>query len=219
MSMRASIVSVAAAVLTVTAATVVHAQSAETKSATPATQAAAATPAAPAAAADVPGKYVGVAKCKMCHKKAETGDQYDVWMKSGHAKAFATLASEKAKAEAAKEGIADPQKEPKCLKCHATAAAVTDAATEKVTMEEGVSCESCHGAGSGYYKMKTMQDLAAGKADAKAVGLVMPTKETCVKCHTPEGNAFFKPFVFEERVKLIAHPNPKKAAAKAPAKG
>ncbi|MFN8176728.1 MAG: cytochrome c family protein [bacterium] len=214
--MRASIISVAAAVFVFTAATV-HAQAAQSapaKPATPAAQtapAAAASPATPAAG-EGPGKYVGVAKCKMCHKKAEDGDQYDVWLKSGHAKAFATLASEKAKAEATKEGIADPQKDPKCLKCHTTAAMVADPATEKVTMEEGVSCESCHGAGSGYYKKKVMEDLRAGKVDAKTVGFVKPTKETCVKCHTAEGNAFFKPFVFEERVKVIAHPIPKKAA-------
>jgi len=214
MSMRASIFSVAVAVLGFTAATVVHAQSEQAAPATPATQAAA------PGGAEAAGKYVGVAKCKMCHKKAETGDQYDVWMKSGHAKAFATLATDKAKSEATKQGIADPQKDPKCLKCHTTAAAVADPATEKVTMEEGVSCESCHGAGSGYYKMKAMQDISAGKVDGKTVGLTLPTKETCVKCHTQEGNAFFKPFVFEERVKLIAHPDPKlDAMKKAPAKG
>lgn len=213
--MRAPIISVsAAAALVLTAAMVVHAQTSATKPETtaPATPAAQAAPAAPAAAEGV-GKYVGVAKCKLCHKKAEDGDQYDQWLKTDHAKAFATLASEKAKTEAAKQGIADPQKEPKCLKCHATAAGAADLTTEKITMEEGVSCESCHGPGSGYYKKKTMEDLAAGTVDAKSVGLVKPTEAVCKTCHTPEGNSFYKEFVFAEYVKKIAHPIPPKAGS------
>ena len=162
--------------------------------------------------ADAPGTYVGVAKCKLCHKKPEEGAQYDVWLKSGHAKAFETLASPEAKAEAAKHGIADPQKDPKCLKCHATAAAVMDdLANQKITLEEGVSCESCHGPGSAYYKKKVMEDVRSGAVEAKSVGLIMPTEAVCKTCHTPEGNSFYKEFVFAERAKAIAHPIPKDA--------
>lgn len=168
--------------------------------------------AAEGAATDAVGKYVGVAKCKMCHKKPEEGAQYDIWLKSKHAKAFETLASPEAKADAAKKGIADPQKDPQCLKCHATAAAVMDdLANQKITMEEGVSCESCHGPGSGYYKKKVMEDLVAGTVDPKSVGLIEPTEAVCKTCHTPEGNSFYKEFVFAERVKEIAHPTPKAA--------
>lgn len=169
---------------------------------------------APAAEGEAAGQYVGVGKCKLCHKKPEEGAQYDIWLKSGHAKAFETLASPEAKAEAAKHGIADPQKDPKCLKCHSTAAAVMDdLANQKITLEEGVSCESCHGPGSGYYKKKTMEDLAAGTVDAKSVGLVKPTEAVCKTCHTPEGNSFYKEFVFAEYVKKIAHPIPPKAGS------
>lgn len=166
-------------------------------------------------AADVVGKYIGAGKCKMCHNKPAEGAQYDLWLKSPHANAFKTLATPEAKAEAAKQGIADPQKDPKCLKCHATAAAMTAPdPTSKLTMEEGVSCESCHGPGSGYYKKKTMEEIAAGTLDGKTVGLIKPTEAVCKECHRPEGNSFFKEFVFAERVKKIAHPKP--AAAPAP---
>jgi hypothetical protein len=161
-----------------------------------------------AATADVVGKYIGAAKCKMCHNKPADGAQYDQWMKTGHANAFKTLATEKAKADAAKQGIPDPQKAPKCLKCHATAAAVMGDATQKITVEEGVSCESCHGAGSGYYKKKTMEEITARTLDGKTVGLVKPTEAVCKECHKPEGNSFYKDFVFAERVKEIAHPKP-----------
>jgi hypothetical protein len=166
-------------------------------------------PARSQGAADVAGKYIGATKCKMCHNKPAEGAQYDLWLKSGHANAFKTLAGEKAKAEAAKQGIADPQKDAKCLKCHATAAAVlADLAVQKITLAEGVSCESCHGPGSGYYKKKTMEDITAGTLDGKTVGLIEPTEAKCRECHRPEGNSFFKDFVFAERVKKIAHPKP-----------
>ncbi len=160
-----------------------------------------------AAAAD--NTYVGVKKCKMCHKKPEQGEQFGIWEKSGHANAFATLATDEAKAEAAKLGIDDPQTAPECLKCHVPAFAVLDdLANQKITLEEGVSCESCHGAGSGYFKKKTMKGITAGEIDGATVGLMEITEEVCTVCHTAEGNSFYQEFDFEARVKDIAHPIP-----------
>jgi hypothetical protein len=154
-------------------------------------------------------QYVGVKKCKICHKKAEAGEQFPIWEKSGHAKAFETLATDAAKEEAAKHGIDDPQAAPECLKCHATAAAVmADLENQTITLEEGVSCESCHGPGSEYKSKKVMAAIYAGETDGATVGLITPTEETCKQCHTPEGNAFYKEFVFADRVKEIAHPVP-----------
>lgn len=151
--------------------------------------------------------FTGAKKCKMCHGKAATGDQYGIWSESAHAKAFETLASDAAKADAAKKGIEDPQAAPECLQCHATAAAVmANLANEKITLEEGVSCESCHGAGSGYYKKATMEAITAGEVDGATVGLLAPDEAACKTCHKPEGNSFYKEFKYEERVKQIAHP-------------
>ncbi len=45
-----------------------------------------------------------------------------------------------------------------------------------------LDCESCHGPGSEYKVMATMKD----KEKAKAAGLVLPTKEFCLKCHTKD---------------------------------
>jgi hypothetical protein len=42
-------------------------------------------------------KYIGAAKCKMCHNKKEKGSQYDIWKSKPHAKAFETLATPEAK--------------------------------------------------------------------------------------------------------------------------
>jgi hypothetical protein len=166
----------------------------------------------PATAEDA--EYIGAKKCSMCHRKAEDGEQYKIWSEGPHARAFATLATEAAKAEAAKLGVGNPQAAPECLKCHATAFHVmADLANQKIALEEGVSCESCHGAGGNYYKKATIEGVASGKIEAASVGLVHPDEALCKTCHTPEGNSFFKEFVFEERVKKIAHPVPSAAAA------
>ncbi len=150
-------------------------------------------------------KYVGAKKCKMCHNKKKDGEQYKLWVKGPHAKAMESLSGEKALKYAKEHGIADPAKEAKCLKCHSTKAAVDAALIDpkgKLTMEEGVSCESCHGPGSVYKKKKIMKDHKL----VLQSGLIVPDEKTCVKCHTEKDNPFFKAFDFKKRVKKIAHP-------------
>ncbi len=153
--------------------------------------------------------YIGVKKCKMCHNKEKTGAQFSVWEKSRHAGAYTALASDEAKKAAAELGIEDPQKSDKCLVCHATAFPVmADLENQKITLEEGVSCESCHGPGSGYKKMKVMKDIHAGTVDGSTVGLVKPDAEVCTGCHKAEGNPFHKEFKFDEFYAKIAHKIP-----------
>lgn len=150
--------------------------------------------------------YVGLSKCKPCHIK----HQYKVWQKGPHAKAYEELASEQSLAVAKKLGLKEePQKSAQCLSCHVTAFGVVDSLKTKVTQEEGVSCEGCHGPGSDYWPMKVMKALTAGKQDPKAVGLWVQTEELCVTCHNEESPTY-KPFSFEDAVQVIAHPYPKK---------
>lgn len=40
--------------------------------------------------------YVGISKCKICHKKEEKGAQFSKWEASSHAHSFETLKSEQA---------------------------------------------------------------------------------------------------------------------------
>jgi len=156
--------------------------------------------------------FQGVAKCKMCHRKPASGDQFGVWEKSAHAKAYQTLASDEAKEIGAKKGIDDPQTSEACLKCHVTGAGVAaEFLGPKYDIADGVGCESCHGAGEDYYKKKTMELVYKGELDADSVGLVMPTAETCVGCHNAESPTF-KSFDFDEMVKKIAHPIPEGAS-------
>ncbi|RMF56350.1 MAG: cytochrome C554 [Calditrichaeota bacterium] len=157
-------------------------------------------------------KYGGVATCKACHLTKKSGAQYKVWKASPHAKAFATLKSEKALVIAKKRGIDDPSKSEKCVKCHVTAFGV-DAKLKgpKLTEEEGVSCEACHGPGSAYRKRKVMKDIFAGKVQGEKYGLVIPDEKVCVKCHNEESPTF-KTFNFKEMSAKIAHPVPKKTS-------
>lgn len=154
-------------------------------------------------------KYVGANACKACHLTPKSGAAFTIWQKSAHAKAFATLATPAALEIAKKKGIADPQKDAGCLKCHDTAAGV-DAAQLAPTFKagEGVGCEVCHGPGSGYKTMSVMKDVDTGKIKGETVGLVMADEKACVKCHNSESPTF-KGFNFAEYSKKIAHPTPK----------
>lgn len=171
--------------------------------------------------------FVGADKCKLCHKKEAAGAQFKIWSESKHANAFATLATDEAKAVAKEMGIEDPQKSGKCLQCHSTAynhgetvAANIDAnkaGEPLLTAEEGVSCESCHGAGADYKKKKIMQDRDA----SIAAGMIADPKKECVKCHNDK-NPTWDPekytladgtktgFDFDQAYEQIKHPVPEK---------
>jgi len=151
-------------------------------------------------------QFVGVSKCKTCHKSEAKGDQFGIWSASKHAQAYEVLASEAAMAVAKEKGIDNPQTSDQCLVCHVTGyAAPAEQKSESYDQTEGVGCEACHGPGSEYKNMKIMKDAAA----SIAAGLVIPTEETCVTCHN-EKSPTFKGFKFEEAAKVIAHPNPAK---------
>jgi hypothetical protein len=154
-------------------------------------------------------KYIGSAKCKMCHSSKKSGSAYQIWESSAHSKAYQTLATDDAKAIGKKMGIEDPQKSDKCLICHVTGYGKPASMFEAgFSQEEGVGCEACHGPGSEYKSMKIMKELYAGTAKAADYGLVMPTEETCKTCHN-EKSPTFKGFDFAKFSAKIAHPVPK----------
>jgi hypothetical protein len=153
-------------------------------------------------------ELIGSVKCKMCHKKDSSGNQWAKWEGSQHAKAFATLASDEAKAIATEKGLGDPQKEAACLKCHATqhflGSEVKANAKGKYADTEGVGCEACHGPGSAYKKKSIMKDSELSKQN----GLHTPEGESfCIKCHNEESPTF-EAFNYKERWAKITHPVP-----------
>ncbi len=94
-------------------------------------------------------KYVGAGKCKVCHMSKKKGAQFGAWQASGHAKAFETLGTEASREVAAKAGVkGNPQEAAQCLSCHVTGHdATAEQKVSKYDAAEGVTCESCHGAG------------------------------------------------------------------------
>jgi hypothetical protein len=160
-------------------------------------------------------------QCQLCHKAANVGNQVAALDKGPHARAVETLKGDKAKAVAAKLGIDDPVSSPKCLKCHSTAYGFSEArVSDKVAVEEGVTCQSCHGPGKDYASLtKHAKDP---EKSIKEFGLIRPTEaNTCVRCHNDE-NPTINPekytrkdgtkthFDFEQALEKIAHPRPAK---------
>jgi hypothetical protein len=151
--------------------------------------------------------YVGFKKCKTCHRSKKIGNQVGIWQGATHANALKSLSSPEALKYAKENNMGDPNKDPQCLNCHATMATVDTNLIDpngKLTLEEGVSCESCHGPGSHYKKLSIMKDYEKALTN----GLIVPTKEVCISCHN-EKNPFYKPFNFEEQIIKINHPIPK----------
>ena len=138
-------------------------------------------------------KYIGASKCKMCHNKPDKGEQYNVWSAGPHAKAMESLSAEEAK-------------DPKCLKCHSTVGHIDASLVASIKVDEGVSCESCHGPGSAYKGASIMKN----REQSMAKGLILPVEEVCLKCHNEE-SPDFKGFDYAEYCAKIAHPNPKAA--------
>ena len=152
--------------------------------------------------------FIGVEACGMCHKTEKQGSQLSIWQNSDHSKAFQTLKTEKANQIAIEKGFKTPAAEtPECLKCHVTGYNV-DASMlgKKFKVEDGVQCETCHGAGSAYKDMKVMKD----KDLAVKNGLVMHEKleSFCIGCHNVESPTFVDMNIEEAWLK-IKHSVPK----------
>ncbi len=158
----------------------------------------------------VPGiaqnKYVGVNACAPCHKAEKTGNQFGIWQKTKHAKAFESLSSEKAKSIAKAKGLKTaPAESPECLQCHVT---TTDTKLTAATFnaKDGVQCEACHGPGSAYKSMGIMKDkakaIAAGLTDFKDQATI---EAKCKTCHNDKSPTF-KGFEFKKMWDQIKHP-------------
>ncbi len=135
--------------------------------------------------------YVGVKKCRMCHKKDGI---HPSWLETKHAKAWDVLKPEN-------------QKDKKCVACHSTGT------TAKGELLQGVQCEACHGPGNDYKKKKIMQDRKLAIEN----GLIIPDEKTCMKCHNenvPKEFQAKEKFDFEKMKAKGVH----KIASKKPAK-
>lgn len=148
-------------------------------------------------------QYIGQEKCTFCHVKAD--ETAGTWVILKHVNSFSIL-----KTDLAKKFSKDPVHDEKCLECHSTGLnapggyKMDDPASKKL---EGVQCEMCHGWGYSYVetmaKAKVL-DVYGVKDDCVRHGLVLPTEQTCRKCHN-ERCPVFTGFDFEASLKQLQH--------------
>ena len=164
---------------------------------------------APKAAAAPKNDYVGAKKCMPCHMKV-----YKAWAGVRHAHAFEGLKATtperlKTMNELLKTAVKDhPETDAACVGCHVTGYKQPGGYPAADSLKNAalalVGCEMCHGPGS--------RHLAVPMSDkeGRRKSVLVPTVETCKKCHT---DAISPKFDFAERSKKV-HP----IAAAAPAK-
>jgi len=120
-------------------------------------------------------RYLGVGTCQSCHAR-----EFDIYTKTGHAHAYATLASEFV------------HRDTNCVGCHVTG--FGDAGGFGGIRMRGaavdladVQCEACHGPGAEHTRDGTYKARA---------------KESCVRCHTPNDDPDFD---FDKDWPAVAH--------------
>ena len=157
-------------------------------------------------------KFVGVAKCKACHSVEKLGGlAYKVWEKTPHAKAYETLLGDAAKKIAQEKGLkVAPSEAPECLKCHVTGGGAAKNVDVGFKKEDGVTCEACHGAASGWLMLHNKKDDAS-KAKAMEAGLMLGDKtgKACEDCHNAQSPTF-KEFKMKDMWAKIEHGLPPK---------
>ena len=162
---------------------------------------------------DVKHSFVGVESCGMCHKTEKQGKQIDIWKTSAHSKTYDILKTVAADSIAKVKGLStNAALSETCLKCHVSGYNVNASLkSAKFNMEDGVQCETCHGAGSEYKSLKIMKN----EKEAIENGLrVFKTEEErfalCKECHNSESPTFdSSKFDLTEMWMKIKHDIPK----------
>ncbi len=163
-------------------------------------------------AGDTKHQYVGVQVCGMCHRTDKNGQQLQKWQASKHSQAMKVLSTPEADKIAQAKGIKGKAADAKeCLECHMTAYdAPASLLGPKFSKDDGVQCESCHGAGNDYKTMAIMKDHQKAVAAGLAALSVNDgsAQKLCETCHNKKSPTF-KSFDFKKMWAEIAHPVPK----------
>jgi hypothetical protein len=145
-------------------------------------------------------KFIGSIGCRSssCHGGAgEKRNQYITWStKDFHTKAFAILVDARSLRIGEAIGIAAPQTSARCTICHSPFQSVEQTRLAPTARgDEGVSCESCHGAAEPWLRGHTRTDwtyamrVTAGMRDLKNLYV---RANTCVACHQALDNDLLK---------------------------
>ena len=132
------------------------------------------------------GAFVGSRKCESCHQPS-----YDIWRKTGHAKAYPTLVN------------LDPprQFDPECTSCHVVGWNPQQffpyqggfVSVEKTPHLTDVGCESCHGPGDLHVKAEMGSNESLRKKLREAVRVTMDQAEKqCITCHDGDNSPDFQ---------------------------
>jgi hypothetical protein len=135
--------------------------------------------------------FVGSAGCKSssCHGGAgPKRSQYFTWsQKDFHTKAYAVLLNSRSERIAESLGISAAHTSARCTVCHSPFQSVSpDRLAATARPDEGVSCESCHGAAGSWLRGHTRKDwtystrVGAGMRDLRSVYI---RATGCVACH------------------------------------
>ena len=151
--------------------------------------------------------YVGTDACKRCHAAA-----YDVWEKSKHSHAYASLVK--------KTQPSLRQYDAECIVCHTVGFGYESGfKSEKETpLLKNVGCESCHGPASEHVKSQRGGDEQKKQLGGRCLirgrrsRARRPQKEQrqlridkfCAECHDIDNDVHFK---FEKAWPAIAHPS------------
>jgi hypothetical protein len=136
-------------------------------------------------------KFVGAVGCRSssCHGGAgEKRSQYITWSrKDFHTRAYAILLDARSARIGEAVGVSQPQSSARCTVCHSPFQSV--AQTRLVSTahpDEGVSCESCHGAAEPWLRGHTRPDwtyatrVSVGMHDLRNLYV---RANACVSCH------------------------------------
>ena len=146
-------------------------------------------------------EFIGASGCSssMCHGGGPSPvaastvvvgarNAFSIWKsRDVHAKSWATLATERSARMSAAIGAGKPQETARCTECHAPMQAVNAARVGPLArIEDGISCESCHGPAKFWVRSHTRKDLThaqnvtTGLRDLKSLYV---RANTCIACH------------------------------------
>jgi hypothetical protein len=136
-------------------------------------------------------RFVGSIGCKSssCHGGAgEKRSQYITWsQKDFHTRAYAILLDARSARIGEAIGVAQPQSSARCTICHSPFQSVAQMRIAPAARpDEGVSCESCHGAAEPWLRGHTRTDwtyatrVSAGMHDLRNLYV---RANACVACH------------------------------------
>ncbi|MGH9528884.1 MAG: multiheme c-type cytochrome, partial [Terriglobales bacterium] len=148
------------------------------------------------------GKFTGPGGCaaSSCHGSVQPRttthifqNEYTIWIAHDkHARAFSVLQNNISERIGRILNIGAPSKAPKCLACHALYVPPEQQA-QTFELEDGVSCENCHGPASGWLGPHTTKDwpheksVQLGMYDTRNLE---KRSEKCLTCHLGTAEKF-----------------------------